>query len=261
MIYRPSTTEIARGKILFVHGMCHGAWCWDQGFMQFFAIQGYDCYAIDLPGHEKAGRNKSVNQFGIKDYVHTIRVNINELGPDTIIIAHSMGGFITQKFLEKYQCKAAVLLGSVPPSGIFKATMRYLKAHPDALKDFLSMDIYAPFVKYAADLYSADKIPAELHLYQDLMRSESFKAVLSMITQPVKAVNPSVPKLILGAEDDIVITLNEVLQTALFQGVKEVVFSGFGHNMMMEKDYGQIAEYIIKWLDELPRISEVKAVF
>jgi len=251
MIHRSSAAEKAKGKILFVHGMCHGAWCWDQGFMQFFTKYGYDCYAIDLPGHERAGRNKSVNQYGIEDYIEAVKSCIKQLGEDSIIVAHSMGGFITQKFLEKNRCKAAILLGSVPPSGLLKPTLRYLKAHPDAIRDFFKMDIYLPFVKYADDLYSSEKRPQDFVAYQGLMRSESFKAVLNMIFSSVKGTNQAIPKLVIGADQDQVITLNKVHNTANKQGVKAHIFSGFGHNMMLEDGFEEIADLMLNWMETL----------
>ena len=37
--------------ILFVHGMWHGAWCWAEHFLPYFAQHGYDSYALSLRGH------------------------------------------------------------------------------------------------------------------------------------------------------------------------------------------------------------------
>lgn len=46
--------------LLFVHGMCHGAWCWEENYLPFFANHSYDSYAIDLPAH---GNNKSEKSY------------------------------------------------------------------------------------------------------------------------------------------------------------------------------------------------------
>ncbi len=37
--------------IVFVHGMCHGAWCWEEQFIPYFKELGYNCIAFNLPGH------------------------------------------------------------------------------------------------------------------------------------------------------------------------------------------------------------------
>ena len=47
--------EITQNQpILFVHGMCCGAWIW-QNFMEVFANAGYICYALNLRGHFGSG--------------------------------------------------------------------------------------------------------------------------------------------------------------------------------------------------------------
>jgi len=37
--------------ILFVHGMCHAAWCWGEHFLPYFAGHGYMSHALSLRGH------------------------------------------------------------------------------------------------------------------------------------------------------------------------------------------------------------------
>ena len=37
--------------ILFVHGICHGAWCWQPNFAPYFTDLGYDGHALSLRGH------------------------------------------------------------------------------------------------------------------------------------------------------------------------------------------------------------------
>ena len=42
--------------LLFVHGAWHGAWCWDEHFLDFFAAHGYAAHALSLRGHGGTGR-------------------------------------------------------------------------------------------------------------------------------------------------------------------------------------------------------------
>ncbi len=251
MISVPNIAAEQKGTILFVHGMCHGAWCWNQGFMQEFSNAGYNCHAVDLPLHDKPGKNKAVNSQSIDDYVRFVKKTIDDLDDDIILIGHSMGGFITQKFLEMHACKAAILLASVPYSGILPGSLRYLLKHPDALSNLIAQDIYGPFVKYSEDLYSNATDRNEIEYYKTLMRSESFKALLNMMFKPVKKSNPSnVPLLVTGADADQVITIDEVQKTAVFHNTVPVVFKGFGHNLMLDKGYEEVSDRIISWLED-----------
>jgi pimeloyl-ACP methyl ester carboxylesterase len=45
VIDKGSVTESHPVPLLFVHGARHGAWCWDEHFLDFFADRGYACYA------------------------------------------------------------------------------------------------------------------------------------------------------------------------------------------------------------------------
>jgi len=37
--------------LLFIHGMFHGAWCWDAHFLDYFAGHGFAAYVVSLRGH------------------------------------------------------------------------------------------------------------------------------------------------------------------------------------------------------------------
>jgi len=47
---RPETARDAP-PLLFVHGICHGAWCWEEHFLPWFAERGFEAHAVDLRGH------------------------------------------------------------------------------------------------------------------------------------------------------------------------------------------------------------------
>ena len=38
-------------NILFVHGICVGAWVWEDHFLPYFANEGYNSWALSLRGH------------------------------------------------------------------------------------------------------------------------------------------------------------------------------------------------------------------
>ena len=83
-----------KGTILFVHGMCHGAWCWEPYFLPYFEQLGYHCSAINLRGHEQPGSTVSINHIGIEDYVADLQKAVSLLCEPPIIIGHSMGGYV-----------------------------------------------------------------------------------------------------------------------------------------------------------------------
>ena len=48
-------TAMRSTPLLFVHGAWHGAWCWEENFLPYFAQAGYHSHALDLRGHGKSG--------------------------------------------------------------------------------------------------------------------------------------------------------------------------------------------------------------
>ena len=63
--------------LLFIHGVGHGAWCWEK-YMDYFSEAGYDCYALSLRGHCGSKGHLLLNTFTIDDYVEIGRASCRE---------------------------------------------------------------------------------------------------------------------------------------------------------------------------------------
>jgi pimeloyl-ACP methyl ester carboxylesterase len=116
--------------LLFVHGSCHGAWCWDVHFLDYFAQHGYAAHAVDLRGHGKSEGREKLPWTRIADYVDDVSSAARQLANSPILIGHSMGGFIIQKYLEACDAPAAVLLSSPSPAGLLPTALRMVRGHP-----------------------------------------------------------------------------------------------------------------------------------
>ena len=115
--------------ILMLHGMWHGAWCWEY-FLDDFAELGYQAYAMSLSNHANSPKKKSLNLLSINDYLEDLRGVVDSLEQPHILIGHSMGGFIVQKYLEKYPAPKAVLVAPVPPYGVWAGTFKTIAKFP-----------------------------------------------------------------------------------------------------------------------------------
>ncbi|MGE2730782.1 hypothetical protein ACQI4F_14965 [Mycolicibacterium vaccae] len=60
----------------------------------------------------------------------------------------------------------------------------------------------------------------------------------------------STPLLVLGAEDDGSVTVDEVHLTARAYGTTAMIFPRMGHNMMQDVWWLAVAEHIAGWLGE-----------
>jgi len=77
--------------LLFVHGAWHGAWCWNQGFMQYFAGRWFSVHALSLRGHGTSAGHEGLRRFRIADYVQDVSRVASTLDEPPILIGHSMG--------------------------------------------------------------------------------------------------------------------------------------------------------------------------
>ena len=147
VISNSPATPCKSPPILLIHGAWHGGWCWKNNFLDFFAEKGWETHAMSLRGHGQSEGSEKIRGWSIADYVADVRKVVDSLRCEPIIIGHSMGGFVTQKYLEKYSAVAAILLASVPTSGTFKFNIRVIRRHPLLwLKANLIMKLY-PIVK------------------------------------------------------------------------------------------------------------------
>lgn len=100
-------------NILFVHGAGGDAWQWRSLFMPYFAKKNINTLAISLPNH---GQSKKDLSYNLEDYVTIIKNAHETLGTNTIIVGHSMGGFLVQKYSSQYPINnKIILLAAMPP--------------------------------------------------------------------------------------------------------------------------------------------------
>jgi pimeloyl-ACP methyl ester carboxylesterase len=256
LITRKSDGKSKATSLLFVHGKWHGAWCWDEHFLPYFASHRYDCTALSLRGHAGSEGREKLRWSSIADYVSDVEQVAGQFDAPPVIIAHSMGGFITQKYLEKHhEHPAAVLLTPIPPTGLWPSTFVILKERPLViLKALASLSLY-PVVETPEvarwSLFS-DNFPNELlEKYQAMMQDESFRSYLDELgLNLVRTKRVKTPLLVIGAENDAVIKHWIVRRTANLYGTQAVIFPNMAHDVMLETGWEQVAETILKWLDE-----------
>jgi len=242
--------------LLFVHGAWHGAWCWEENFLSYFAGQGYAAHALSLRGHGNSSGREKLRWARGRDYVADVHEVAGQLPAPPILIAHSMGGYVTQKYLEKYQVPAAVLLASVPDNGVLRTTLNIALHHPLAfLKVNLKLSLY-PLVETEALaqtlLFSADMPQEQVRRYHEKIQDESYLGFLDMLLlnlpRPKKV--PPTPMLVLGAANDAIFTPGEIARTAKAYGAESEVFPDMSHDMMLEAGWQGVAERVAGWLEQ-----------
>jgi pimeloyl-ACP methyl ester carboxylesterase len=230
--------------ILFVHGVCHGAWCWEEKFIPYFQELGYECIAMNLPGHEIPGSTRRIS-LTLNDYVQTLHQAVAKLNQPPIIIGHSMGGMILQRFLQTGHCKKAILLSAVPPSGALMASLRVIIRNLGTIPYLLTGNLLGAFRKYPLLMFNETKIAEK---YASEMCAESFLAFIALVLPIFHQI--TTPLLVIGGSKDQLITVAEFSQTANRYGAKLEIIEGGSHDLMLDDDYLQTTGAIKNWLEE-----------
>lgn len=263
LIVRQPDSAAKTTPLLFVHGAWHGAWCWDEYFLPYFAQHGYASYALSLRGHGKSSGQERLRWTRLSEYVEDVAQVVAQLPIPPILIGHSMGGFVVQKYLEKYGAAAAILLASAPPTGVIKTTLNIARHQPlTFLKLNLKMSLY-PLVatpELARErFFSATMSDTQVEQYQQRLQDESYLGFLDMLllnlikTKRVKRV----PILVLGGSADTIFTTTEVAQTASTYNTTAHIFPDTAHDLMLETNWQVVADYILNWLTNTSGVSTI----
>jgi alpha-beta hydrolase superfamily lysophospholipase len=248
--------NLKKHVLLFLHGMWHGAWCWEPYFLPYFEELGYKAYAMSLSNHAGSRKRKSFNALRISDYVDDLKEVVDSLKEPPVLIGHSMGGFIVQKYLEKYEVPGAVLMTPVPPFGIMAGTLSVLKKFPGAfLKANLTLNlkhiIDSP-EKYRYILGSDHLQEQDIREYLKLTDTESYLAYMDMLfLDLVKTDEITTPLLLLGGGKDHAVPLKAFIKTCKTYKTKPVIFEDMGHLLMVEPEYKKVAQSITDWIENL----------
>lgn len=244
-----------RPPLLFVHGAFAGAWCWAEHFLPYFARAGYRCYALSLRGQGKSKGRGQISIHSAQHYVDDLETAIKHIGRPPVMIGHSMGGFLTQKYIERAPLPAIVLMASVPPHGLMPASMSLAMLNPPLIRELngLLFNGHASLDAMRSALFAGPIALDRLNRYYRLMQPESPRVIWDMtffdLPQLWRISVP--PLLVLGAERDAMVPAHQVECCAQAYGAQAEIFTGIGHAMMLDVGWQRVAERVVDWLERL----------
>lgn len=239
--------------LLFVHGSCHAAWCWDEHFLPYFAERGFDAHALSLRGHGASEGGERLRWTSIASYVADVEQVAAELPREPVVIGHSLGGFVVQKYLERHRTPGAVLVAPAPAVGMLSASARMSRRDPLlSLRLLLSMEPYTMFAtpeRARRFLFSSDIDGDTLHRHWSRLGRESFRSWTQMLTtrpdaEPIRRT----PILILAGCGDRLIPESALRRTADLYRADLTLIPETAHDIMLEANWEQAAEAMLDWL-------------
>jgi pimeloyl-ACP methyl ester carboxylesterase len=259
VIRTPIGGERKATPVLLLHGAWHAAWCYDL-WLEEFAANGYETHAMSLPAHGNSSQDKPIALYRVAEYVKAVEQVVNEIKPTPFVIAHSMGGFVLQRYLKSHQLPGAVLLCALPSFGALPFYLRYLVRHP--LRYIVSivtarLDRMVKTPELAREYFLTEGAMITGVELSARLQNESLAVALEAgilpRTSPRKV---KTPLLVVAAGRDAIFPVSEVQHTAKAYGAEFMLFEDQGHSLMVERRWQEVAGKIREWLERLDKNSQ-----
>jgi len=241
-----------------IPGAFAGAWCW-QGWKSLLESQGWQVLTPELLHHQPTADVDQLVGTGLSKYTDALAAEIDELGTQPVIFGHSMGGLLAQKLAARGLAKALVLLTPGSPWGVLPSSPNEIAAAQGimSLGPFWTQALYADFDIACGN--SLTHIPADQqrHVFDQFVPESGqalYECMFWMYDQDrASYINPidiSCPILCVAADEDKVIDPETVRKTAdrYPDLATYAVAEGYGHMLLIEPDWRQVAEMTLNWL-------------
>ncbi len=230
-----------------VHGACHGAWCWDN-WMDALPILGWHCYAIALrnhPGSFEVDDETYRTGTSIADYVADVSTLTRFIGIPSVMIGHSMGGIVVQKYVERRFSSGTgemgmILLASAPPGELgplrenpVPTDVAFLSDPAAAKKYFFSQEEGEIQEKAVSQL-----VPESPSVVNEYSLSPGVEIDTACIRCPV---------LVVSAENDHTVAPSDD-RIARYYGAQYHFAAGIGHDLMIETGWEMPLAAVTAWL-------------
>lgn len=246
--------------MLFLHGSWHGAWCWAENFLEYFAANGFAAYALNFRGHGESEGGEHLRFVRVSDFVADVAAAVDMLPRPPIVVGHSLGGFVAQKYLEGRSLPGAALVASAPPRGLWHSLFGHIRRDPLAVfKSIATLSLWPMVanVDRARALFFSASTPREYALrYCSRLQDDAYLAYLDCLAlDPVNVARISTPMLVTGGSLDLVIRPELVAATARAYGVEPIMFETMAHDMMLEPDWRRLADAMLTWVEALDGVE------
>ncbi|GGK30742.1 alpha/beta hydrolase [Streptomyces camponoticapitis] len=231
--------------IVFVHGGSHGSWLWEN-WLPYFAGKGRHCYAFSWFNHtgSRALPTGEFVQRGMLDATRELDIVVSHINETPVLMAHSMGAAVTQKYSEDHSVLAQVLLAPVPSTES--------KGEPIPLP----VDWSAPFPPMPYDMavewFLAGCPEEDARRYYGLMPDESPKAVWEAAQRgaaiELDRTRIGGPTLMVAGGKDIVSPADLVRRHAAHFGADYLYLADRAHSLILEPRWHDVADRVNSWL-------------
>ncbi|MBL9138161.1 MAG: alpha/beta fold hydrolase [Verrucomicrobiales bacterium] len=251
----PEDPEAYPVALLFVHGACHGGWCWQENFVPYFRHHHFRAHAFSLRGHGARKDTESVRWCSTNDYLQDLDEAVQRSGSRVILVGHSMGARLAQLYVARHPeaVKALILLAPPPPFGIVPSVARLFWRMPLAmLGNHLGLT-WRYVSKREATARRAFFRPsidaARLRRYIDAMGDEAAWAYFQMFSPLLPwEWRAKCPTLVIGGRKDQIFSAWELRCTKRTAKATGAAIRFAPHDLMLDESWERPAKIMVWWL-------------
>ncbi len=261
MISRLPAIPTGRVPLLFVHGSNSAAWVWAEHFLPYLARAGWPAHAVSLRGHGGSPGLERLQFLSLRDFVADFAEALDRLDQPPVVIGHSMGGMVIQKYLEIHADEGrdavagAVLMASVPPQGLWLTSWAMALRDPFLFQQLCLVQSIGPLHPLAHEvirrvLFSKDMPAAWVHRFFHRWQPESQRVVLDLLGLDLpRRTDLRLPLLVFGGADDLMVPASVVRRTAEWYGRTATILPGLAHATMLDTRWQDAADHLLGWLE------------
>lgn len=237
--------------LVLVHGAYNDAWIWSKTFMPWFAAKGRPTYALFLKDPDTVSQWTTLFRYSLRDYERHLANMINRLDEPPVLVGHSMGGLLVQRYIGKHptSVRGACLLASLPASGL-RRTLWDMVKHPKRLLKFTLLTFNPRLAEKGrppSGLLSPQAEPSHRYFLGKHLVRESAHAMANCLFPGLNiAAIKGVDLRIMGAGLDSLALPADVVRTAQLYGKAPIMYPNMGHFMMLEPKWEELAGQILE---------------
>lgn len=239
---------------LFLHGACCQARVWEP-LMLALAARGVDSAALSFRGHGGSGGAGLLQAFRIMDYMRDTDRVLDGMAAPPILVGHSMGGLVAQLVAEERALPGLALLASSPVGGMQRDGARMLLRQPRAFfRAIRRQSFRALYEEEGATrwlLFGPDAADALVRRFMAEAVEESWLAGSEMTKWLPAPERVRCPVLVVGGEEDHMVSPASVRRTAEAYGVAPVMLPRRGHMLPVECEAAALAGLLLEFRNRL----------
>ena len=254
---RPAPSS--KPPVLFVHGVYHGAWAFEDAESIFHGA-GYPVHRIDLRGHGGERRVQPNDPIGFGDYQADVRTALDSVAGMKIVVGHSLGGLLALSLAARPDVAALVLMAVPLPDVLRATTWRLLLRFPLRVLRFAwtgdATVLYHEerFVNhYLLSRYTPPNIAAHAlaRIRQQQEPAQLFREIMRL---RLPSLPDGLPCLVVSGADDPTVTQAAAERLKRLTNGAHIHVLNCGHDIMLEESAGETWCQVLRWIDEAVRV-------